>query len=226
MAYEFSQSPNHQYLQTTGSPAPQWNAGSAFSISLWFKAYNVTDQHNLLHLWHSGTNNLYALIAEGDDEGDKVKLRSIVGGSGSGVATITAFSANTWHHVLASVSGISHVNNEGDLDVSIDGNWGLTKEEVDLPSTDESSVMVSGNGATYPAIAGCVAEVAIYNVQIASEDVDALSLRMGYSPLLIKPHNLIFYAPLRGGPQEWIEGLTLTPYNSAAKVSDHPPIRL
>lgn len=71
---------------------------------------------------------------------------------------------------------------------------------------------------------GDLAEAAIWNVGLNDEELIALA--KGYSPLFIRPQNLVFYCPIWGNDSPEIDiigGLQLTLDGSPAK-SDHPPI--
>jgi len=226
MAILFSKTPSHQYLRTTDTPCLQWGEADEakdFTISLWFKAANVTEDHTLLVLEHdTASNQRYTLSALGASTADLVSLKAQVGGTVSS-ANKGPFSANVWHHVMATV--LSGTGSWVSLEVILDNVPGIDKPDVDGPTANESFLQVGGHSASFPAITGKIAEVAIYDVSLYSLPYhpDAVAqLAKGVRPIHVLPQHLIYYAPLDGRYQDLRGGHTLTPYNSPVNADDHP----
>lgn len=229
MAILFSKTPSHQYLRTTDTPCLQWgeaDEAKVFTLSLWFKAANVTEDHTLLVLEHdTATNQRYTLSALGASTADLVSLKAQTGGTVNS-ASKGPFLANTWHHVLATV--IYGTGSWVSLQVTLDNVPGIDKPDVDGPAANETFLQVSGHSTSFPAITGKIAEVAIYDVSLTGPPYgpDAVTqFAKGFRPPSVVPQHLIFYAPLDGRYQDLRGGHTLTPYNSPVNADDHPRMR-
>ncbi len=70
---------------------------------------------------------------------------------------------------------------------------------------------------------GNMAEVAVWSVQLT--DAEQAILGAGYSPLLVRPESILFYAPLIRADQDLVGGLALTATN-APTVESHPRVLL
>ena len=223
MAYTFDRTTTHKYLQVTG---PNWYATNFFTISLWFRLADVTNNHVLLRLNHAtgtGANNFY-LRARGDQAGDYVQWVSQVNGTEYTATTTTGYSANTWHHVLvtANRTGIN-------IAISLDGAAAVSTSSVKFPSTALSYFQVSGDNAFVPAAIGSIAEVGLWDAIVAGGALGSLdgsaSLAKGFTPWLAQPKNLLNYWPLVRGLQDIRGAQTLTAYNTPT-VGDHPRVIL
>lgn len=225
MAILFSKTPSHQYLRTTDTPCLQWGEGDeskSFTISLWFKAANVTEDHTLLVLEHNtASDHRYYVKALGTNTNDIVKITAQVGGT-TGGASKGPFLANTWHHVMA----CAYIDGTGivDLLLYLDGAAGTLKQEISAPTTDETFIQVGGHSASLPTITGQIAEVAVYDTELHPVTWPGASdmLVKGVRPIHVLPQHLIYYAPLDGRYQDLRGGHTLTPYNSPVNADDHP----
>ena len=218
MAYTFSKTPNHSYLRTTTGP-PQWGTRTpTFSVSAWFRVSNLTEVHTIIRLEHIGENTRYVLSAAGEDTNDPVKWFSQTGGS-IYTASMTSFSANTWHHVVGTAG-------DSTVKLALDGAQTMAEAEADFPDDDESYVQIGGDNVFIPAPRGSVAEVAIYNIDLSAASYYAarLALAKGFTPACVFPQNLIFYAPLVRDLQDLRGGHTLTAYNSPTP-GPHCPVR-
>jgi len=97
------------------------------------------------------------------------------------------------------------------------------------PSNFNRIGVATGFDSTGPIAAarGYFAEAAVWAVALTADEISQLAA--GYSPLLVRPGSLRFYAPLfgRGGAnadeEDWAGGLTLT-QSSSPTVVDHPRI--
>ena len=73
-----------------------------------------------------------------------------------------------------------------------------------------------------------VAEIAMWNVALSSDERAALVA--GYSPLFVRPQNLVVYFPLLGGSGasgaevDWVSGQSVSITGSDIAVVDHPRI--
>jgi len=207
-AYSFVKTPSHQYLRTA-TPCPQWRATGYFTAACWFNASNTTESHVLLRLEHESgepaKNNRYLLIADGTDAVDRVKVVC------QGNDTITTdwanttwgFSADTWHLAAVTCDGAQISAHMDPPNVLAKGTYCPSQ-----PETEEKYLQVSGDNAFIPAITGRVCEVAVWNIVLASKDLEMLG--KGISPLHVRPDALIFYAPVVRDGQDIIGGFSLT----------------
>ena len=69
-------------------------------------------------------------------------------------------------------------------------------------------------------MSGSIAEPAVWNVVLT--DAEVAILGAGFSPLFVRPQNLVFYPDLIRGLNDKVGGLTLTANGTV--VSAHPPI--
>lgn len=108
----------------------------------------------------------------------------------------TALATDTWYHLAASWDG----NTGTDADLYVDGveeTYAVSQQASGTRTSDAAVPFQLGtddDGAAQ--FQGDMAEVAIWNVVLTAAEVTTLAA--GYSPLFIRPHALVFYAPLWG----------------------------
>jgi hypothetical protein len=222
MAYQFAQSPNHQYLRTASVPT----FARELVVSLWFKPSDLTSVHTLFKMkFDDPDNNRFLLIARGTDTGDPVRWTSQNEGTVYSVDTTGAFLANTWNHVMACTNTIGNK-----LYVSLNGAAWDEVSGVKFPNGSPLYIQVGGNNAYLPSIEGSIAEVAIWNAFAPGEWMNSGHvgrLAQGFNAIKAVPGNrpLGYWRLLgEGAYQDIIGGRTLTPYNSPVGANDHPPI--
>lgn len=222
MAYKFAKhatdSGLDSYLKVEGGLAnlPHYtDPVGGWSLCVRFRVENVTADHTILKLDFSGGDHV-RLVAAGSVANDPVRWVSVRSGDEKGVSTTTSFTAGTWHNVIVG-SGMG-------LNVSLDGAAFASSIKGTINGTP-TSLTISSMG-TYRAIAGDVAEVAIwtdtifYLTPLAS---DVATLAKGISPRTVRPAHLVHYWDLMRGLQDQIGGCTLTAFNSPT-VSEHPRV--
>jgi len=216
MAYHFTRHSTDSgldaYLQTDAEIAI--NQLTGFSVFARFRAEDVTQAHTILKIEYANGEH-YRLVASGDVANDPVKWISWDGENQYAASTATGYTADTWHSVIACIYGGGTVSLDGaaysaSLKISAGGNTPL--------------LSISSAGV-YRAIAGDVAEVAIWDVSmtLAQYAADVAALAKGISPMTILPGNLLHYWDLTRGLQDRVGGCTLTPFNSPT-VSEHPRV--
>ncbi len=216
MAYHFTRHSTDSgldaYLQTTAPIAIDQMAG--FSVFARFRAEDVTQAHTILKIEFSNGEH-YRIVASGDVANDPVRWISWDGENQYVASTTTGYTADTWHSVIACRYGGGSVSLDGaahsaGLKISAGGNTPL--------------LSISSAGV-YRAIAGDVAEVAIWDVPMHLEQYAAVvaALAKGISPMTILPGNLLHYWDLTRGLQDRVGGCTLTAFNSPT-VSEHPRV--
>lgn len=134
-----------------------------------------------------------------------------------GCTTTAGPNANTWHHVC----GVAAADN--DRAVFLDGgSKGVSVVNIALANATD---VVIGARALIPSLwffSGRIAEAAIWNINLT--DAEAAILGAGYSPLFVRPQNLVAYWPLiRDEDQDRVGGYDLTPFN-APSIAAHPPV--
>lgn len=147
-------------------------------------------------------------------------------GSGNAFAiTTNTSSLNVWSHIVGTVvdSGATR-----DLISILNGDTANKGTDSGTPGTftGNDSIWVGRALDTTPSApySGYIAEVAIWNVELNADELAALAL--GYSPLLIRPGSLIFYAPLHNNTIDLLNpGRTVTTGGSpTASPGVHPPM--
>lgn len=128
------------------------------------------------------------------------------------------FSTNTWTHacgVFAAADDRAAFLNGG--------NKGTNSTSATPTGIDRLSVARAGDFTPGNYFSGAVAELAIWNAALSDAEVAILGADR-YSPLLVRPQNLVVYLPLvRDNDEDLIGGLSLTAYNSPT-VMAHPRI--
>lgn len=205
-----------QYVESASAP----NVGPAFSVSAWYRPTTL-NAGTVLGIGSSGTSQYVALGMGVSGQGF---LEVNGGGTGDAFATGT-FSDNAWHHL----GGVSASNTSRIF--YADGVAGTTDTASITPSGGFRDRVTIGalrsNGSLISTAQGDIAECAIWSVALDAAEIVALAA--GFSPLLIRPASLVFYAPLIGGgdPERDIRGGLPLPYGAGAAaptVVPHPRV--
>lgn len=217
MAYHFTRHSTDSgldaYLQTDAEIAINQST-TGFSVFARFRAEDVTQAHTVLKIEYSNGEH-YRLVASGEVANDPVRWISWDGESQYGASTATGYTADTWHSVIA-------CRYAGGT-VSLDG--AAYSEALKISASGNTPLLSISSAGVYRAIAGDVAEVAIWDVSmsLAQYAADVAALAKGISPMTILPGNLLHYWDLTRGLQDRVGGCTLTPLNSPT-VSEHPRV--
>ena len=223
MSYHFTRHPSDSGLDSylkvegisTNLPLYTDPTNGGFSVFVRFCAENVTDNHTIIKL-NLANGDHFRLVASGNAANDPVKWLSVLGGVEKAATSAGAFTSGTWHCVVATVSmGISLSLDNATVNSNLKG----------ASSGTLASFTVSSMG-TYRAIAGDVAEVAIWvntAFSLAALLPDAAALAKGVSPRTVRPSHLVHYWDLTRGLQDQIGGCTLTAFNDPT-VSEHPRV--
>jgi len=97
-----------------------------------------------------------------------------------------------------------------------------TRSVTDGTITGPLNKLYIGSQAGVDTFQGLIAEVAIWNTALVNADFS--TLHGGTSAALVKPDNLVFYAPLINNDKDYINKWTLTPVNNPTFSSSHPTI--
>lgn len=216
MAWDFVKA-SSEYLDTSTVPI----SGYPFSFSCWFYP-TALDYSNLVTFGNSSDATNYALLIYRG--GDSVGTRGIAAAVNDGTfnqakTTASVDTANAWHHAAGvfSLSSSRHAYLDGGNKVSDSGTT------VFPTGLDSTAIGVLGSPTPANYADARIAEVGIWDVSL--NDAEIAALGKGFSPLLIRPQNLVFYAPLMGDtdpPVNWISGAAFTK-NGTPTVADHCP---
>lgn len=209
MAREFNGS--SQYLECT---TPVLTA-VPMTMAAWFNTTTVSGNHNIIGIGgENGTVQQWRMGITGDDIFIQVQNNTAVN-----VIKANVVSTNTWHHGCGVFGG----NNS--RAVYIDGGNKLTNTAIKTPNPAQIERMRIGldpNDLTTQWWSGMIAEAVIWNAALSDEEVATLAL--GFSPLLVRPQNIVSYVPLiRDNDEDLITGLSWTPVGSPT-ISAHPRV--
>lgn len=192
------------------------------TISLWLRTNDVTiNQYGVTLADKDVDDQRFGIGAGGNIANDPLFFFVRDGGNSTLISTTNFMSVNTWHHgiITGVVSG-----SDADYKVILDGDTGNAGDSgagaaraVDL---DRTSIGRMGDSTPSDYFSGDVAEVAVWNINLSF--AEAAILAAGYSPLFVRPQNLVFYPNLIRGLNDKVGGLVLTA--SGTTVSAHPPI--
>lgn len=176
--------------------------GIPFTLSCFGKTPDTGSTKNLLSIADKDDSSYHAirfrpttdaiqLITKNEDNSD-----DIIGGP--------ALSYNTWYHVagvFASVSSrILYVDGS-----SYSGSSNISPEPDNL---DVIEIGRAADSSPYGEVDHTIAEAAAWNVALTPIEIGILT--KGFSPLFVRPQNLVFYCPLVRGTNELISGESLS----------------
>lgn len=208
MAYDFDGTDD--YIEATSAAV----TAVPISMSAWFNTSNITNSLTVMSIASSTGSHRWGIRTGGSFAGDPVGAYTQNGATIVAADTTTGYSANTWHHAGA----VFTANNS--RTAYIDGGSSATNTNSVTPSAalvNRTTIGSSWTGGARVYWPGKIAEVGIWNVALDDAEIEALA--EGIRPSLVRPQNLVFYAPL---VREVIDyrGLSLT--TSGAVVDIHP----
>lgn len=211
MAYTFA-SANSQYITATSAPA----SSLPLTLACWFRLSNNTQNHVLLSVTNGTGVDIVMLNAAAGLTGKPLRAqRSAIG---TAVAdTSVAVTANEWRHAAGTFSGTGAsvwLDGANNVSVAGDGSSSVTLSQTTIGARRNSSAFAGLSSAA-------VAEAAVWNVALSSDEIRSLSL--GVSPSLVRPQSLVFYAPLIRAILDMARARSLSA-NGSPVVSDHPRI--
>ena len=194
-----------------------YSAISAYPLSLacWFNSDDITVTQTLVSLSDTaGSVDFVRIMAAGNIAGDPVRAQ-VRRSSPEQADTSTSYSAGTWHHACgtfgSNTSRIAYLDGGGKVEDT-------TTRSI-AQSLDKFSIGSRLTSSPTNYMSGSIAEVGVWDVVLT--DAEVAILADGYSPLLVRPANLLLYVPLVRGIQEY-KGLALT--NNGSTVSVHPRV--
>lgn len=205
-----------QYVESASAP----NVGPAFTVSAWYRPTTL-NAGTVLGIGSSGTSQYVALGMAATGNG----FLEVNGGGTADAFATGNFTDAVWHHL----GGVSVSNTSRTF--YADGVAGTTNTTAITPSGGFRDRVTIGalrsNGSLISTAQGDIAECAIWSVDLSAAEIAALAA--GFSPLLIRPAALVFYAPLigRGDPEQDTRGSLALPYGAGAAaptVVPHPRV--
>lgn len=191
---------------------------SAYPITMacWANVDDDTGSVSLIGIGDSSVGNHYHVLRLRGNLGNRVDAHSIDGVSG--VANIAAgYVVDTWHHFCGvfSASNLRAVFVDG-------GSKATNATDVSPAGLDRTTIGASPDQFLAFKMSGRIAEAAIWNAALS--DAEVAILAAGYSPLFVRPQNLVAYWPLvRDEDQDRVGGYDMTAFN-APTIGPHPPI--
>ena len=211
MAYNFTIA-NSQMLNTGSSPI----TAEPFTLSIWFNRKDVSSSHTLMSVNKGAVASIGLFVLQAPFNSQT--LNAVTNdGSFSVSSSSTTYSLNTWNHACGVFPSASSRTSW------VNGVASTTNTETRAVS-GVANVSIGGRYVTTTPdfFANCLlAECGIWNVALSQEEV--ISLSKGVSSALIRPQNLVFYAPLIRDLVDERGGRTITNMNGAT-VADHPRI--
>ena len=208
MSYDFNGT--NQHISAASTPA----SGPPATIAAWFNPDNVTGTKTIASI--GGSNNydrLYLHLSAATLRAQQYTF----GGSFNEASATASASVSTWSHA----AGVFTSNSS--RTVYLDGGNSATNTGTSVASTlsTRTNIGVYFNSTAGNYFDGRIAEVGVWNVALTADEI--ASLAKGFSPALIRPQSLTYYAPLVRELTEIRGGLTLT-NNNTATVADHPRV--
>jgi hypothetical protein len=207
---EFTAS-SSEYLQSTSPPVTAY----PFTLACW--AYHTnTGNAVCLGLSDASRTNGWAWIGLDTDH----SARGGTFGSGNQAGYLnstTTTTINTWAHICTVNAATD------DHRIYLDGGGKNTNSTTaPLNSIDNISVGMMRDSSPGYAFDGLIADAGVWDVALSDDEVSMLAV--GYSPLFVRPQNLVFYAPLyRDEDFDRVGGVILTAYNTPT-IAAHPPL--
>lgn len=223
MARDFSGS--SQYLRRDAEIV-QWNTPHSYlphTLVGWFRSDSATARQVLVSVGHN-TNGYSSIQIRGDVSGDPIEAgRASSTGAYNSAQSTSGYSTGTWHHAAAVFAA------DNDRTIYLDGGSSAnsTSTTGTIPPANEHILIgariFNSDAGLY--LDGRAAEVAVYNVTLTAEEINALA--KGVSPLRIRPQNIIFYVPIYGvgSPEPSVVGDHPFTLNGTPTQADHAPVQ-
>lgn len=213
MARDFSGT--DQYLDLASVPI----SGVPFTLAAWYRydtAIADEAEHSILSLTDADAFNEWTIEIGRTGGVDYAIAMVNENNTNLGFAlSTTPPTINTWQHI----AGIYTNNSSRTVYLNAANN---ATETTTATPTGVSNVNIGAtlsNSVVTKDFNGAIAECAIWNTNLTAAEITILS--KGYSPLFVRPGNLVFYSPLVREMTNF-KGGALT--NNSSSVFDHPRI--
>lgn len=192
--------------------------GQPLTMAGWGKPTSLSAVDTVIGLSVSGSNDhLRRLQFQGTSGGDPIRYQ-VRDTAFNNADTSSGYIVGVWHSLV----GLDLAAD--DRAVFLDGgSKGATTTSRTINAADILTIGMSDRIAIENELDGDVAEVAVWNVALT--DAEAAILGLGFSPLFVRPQNLVHYWPLldENDLTDRISGATLTKTGTPIKAV-HPRI--
>jgi len=194
------------------------------TISSWFNSDNASATQATVSIGDTEVdvaNDSFILVAESiGDELISARVNNEASGGGGNATTTNLFSVDTWSHACGVYQKGTN-NLIAYLDASGVGSGQDTFSNTPA-GVDTIAIGAHVDKDVAWHFSGSIAEVAVWNTNLTLLEVH--SLAHGFSPLLIRPSALVFYAPLiRDEDVDYISGTSLSATGSPG-ITAHPRV--
>jgi hypothetical protein len=177
---------SNQYIRFNGSPI----TAVPITLSVWFRSDSLSANQVIFGIFaSSSTSDHLMLRADGAQGGDPVRLQF----ANQTAVTTTGYSTTAWHHAAGAAisTTLRHVwidgGSKGTNTTSVNPNLAITNRTTAGRADDNTP------GGYFN---GRIRDAAAWNVELTDAEIAVLAT--GFSPLLVRPESLVFYAPLWG----------------------------
>lgn len=201
---------NHTTPMVTGTP---------FSVSCWFNPDDVTADGSLWWVGEAGSaSDYFELHFRGATAGDPVSANTRNGTNNQAVSSAGANGvADVWYH--AAGVWTSNVDRKAYFN---GGNEGSDTNARTPDAIDESAIGRTNDSTPTGYFNGSIAEIGVWDVALTAAEIAILG--KGFSPLFVRPGNLVDYIPLRRDEDEdFVRGFSFTA-NGTPTIDTHPPM--
>ena len=206
-----------EHLDNSNAPV----ASYPLSMGGWFNTDDLINGQTLISIAQAARGDEYfALVLGVNIAGDflDASVRSQVAGAQHARTTV-GIQANTWHHGLgvftSATSRASYIDG---------GGKGVDAVNCTPVSVDRMSIARICDISPSFYMSGGIGEVFIYNCPLTDTDAALLFYRR-WSPLKVRPQNLVAYWVLRGGDNaDWMGRYPVLPVNTPSDVALLPDI--
>lgn len=207
MARDFDDA-SSEYLEIDSAPI----SGHPCTLACWFYLDDQDSDHAFMYIGDKDVNDDWFQLRY-DQSSDELRFGVRDVGETNSVSTITPASGE-WVHIAGAATSATVrkiLVNGGDK-----GTSAVARSPNNL---DRISIGRMGDSTPSKYMDGRIAEVAVWNTDLT--DIEIGILAKGFSPLFIRPQNLVFYAPLiRDEDLDRVGGLSLTAFNTPT-VGEH-----
>lgn len=209
MAHDFELD-SSQYIEVDSAVVTAY----PFSMVCWFNSENDAANQFMVTIVDKSQQDVYHDLRCNGAASNQVQATSRE--VAEGVATTsTGYTVGTWHHA----AGV--FTNATLRAAFIDGgSKGTNATNITPTGLDRTSIGRLGRASPSAYMDGLLAEIGIWNVALTDEEVARLAA--GYSPLLVRPGNLVLYMPLVREIHDIVGGIGMV--NTGTVVAPHPPI--
>lgn len=209
MSYDFA-SGSSQRISAGTSPV----SGPPLTMSCWINSDSISANSVALYVGNSVGIDRFAIFT---DVFGRINAQTVRTGISAVSTTSGVITTGTWAQAGAvyssATSRVAYLNGIA-----------ATVETTNIAVTTADAVGIgarAASGVWDVYFDGRIAEVGIWNAALTADEMAALA--KGFSPRLIRPQSLVFYAPLVRDLIDVRGGLALT-NNNTATVADHPRI--